>query len=130
MSNIEVHRDTLKDIFFSLCEIEDINTAHATFFKAGKRLAPKLGTSIDEVVDNIQRMGWGRIKVIKLKNKYKFELYDSLFFGIESDKGVCAFYSGIFAGIIERTEHKRTVVIERECVGKGDRYCSFETITP
>lgn len=125
---IEMHPDTLRDIFFSLCEVEDINSAHAVFYKAGKRLGPKVCTNLKELPDIFEKMGWGTVKVKKAGDKYKFDVKGSLFSGMESEKGVCALYAGMFSGILEKSEKVRAVVIERNCVGKGNPSCSFESI--
>jgi len=125
---IEMHPDTLRDIFYSLCLVEDINSAHAVFYKAGKTLGPKVCTNLKELPDIIEKMGWGTLKVKKNKDQFKFELKNSLFSGMESEKGVCALYAGMFSAILAKSEKVQAVVVERNCVGKGNPSCVFESI--
>ena len=126
--DITAPSELFRELFIAIAEVEDTGSAQASFFKAGRRLGPRIASSLDELASTIKDRGWGVLSIKRSRNAYTATLRGTLFTALEAERGVCSFYAGMLSGVAEVQDKKRTVFIERKCVACGDPSCVFESV--
>ncbi len=108
-------------------------------FDAGREMGLRLVTegleaSLDEAGSFLSETNVGTLKVVSLDTGHKggiLRVEDS-FFAVsflehagESQRPVCDYLRGLFAGVFEGHYHERFLCLERHCAARGESACEF-----